>query len=400
MATEEDEDHPTRTELTAGMTTESVARTLRLNLETSTRKTDRVRSAIDDWQAVAGTVANYLPSFPSSRWSGRDTGLRHVAEREAPDDHSLYAHDVYAAAYKVQEAFNSWNERGREGDRPTGEFGEGNYIRLCSCCTRPGRRVAVVENDRGYGLRAKVLRGKDPLWFHIRCGEYHRQYLDRLASAEIDYGVLEFRLDDDALFAHLSIKEDVEVYRPGEVSTRIGVDLGESTLYAAAVVNEDDEVVEVDMESGAEFRHHRTRLDRRRKELMQAGDLQGVRAVRGERQRYTEHVTHTVSRRIVKLAEKYAPAVIHLEELTDYRKTATDPIHDWPFALIQEQIAYKATARGIPIRIVDPHATSITCRKCGQQAPEARSGNTFYCGRCDYEVHADLNAAINIATDR
>lgn len=29
---------------------------------------------------------------------------------------------------------------------------------------------------------------------------------------------------------------------------------------------------------------------------------------------------------------------------------------------------------------------------------DARSGETFHCRRCDYEVHADVNAAINIAT--
>ncbi|MDS0477913.1 transposase [Natrinema sp. 1APR25-10V2] len=383
-------------EFTAGTTTESVARTLRLKLETSNQKNSRIRDAVDDWQTVAKIIAAYLPSFPPYRWSGRDTQLTRVAAREAPDDLNLYAHDRNAAAYKAQEAFNSWNERGRDGERPIGEFGNSDYLRICSCCTKPSRRVEIVENERGYGLRAKIVPREDPLWFHIDCGEYQREYLERLVAGDLSYGALEFRLNDGDLFAHLSIEEEVEVYRPEDVSTRIGVDLGETTLYAAAVVD-DEEIVEVEMESGAEFRHHRERLDRRRTELMEAGDLRGVRAIRGERERYTNHVTNTATREIVRLAERHTPAVIHLENLTDYRETATDPIHDWPYARLQEQISYKATERGIPVRFVDPAGTSTTCRKCGQRTPEARTGDTFHCRRCDYEVHADVNGAINIA---
>lgn len=65
--------------------------------------------------------------------------------------------------------------------------------------------------------------------------------------------------------------------------------------------------------------------------------------------------------------------------------------------MLQEKIAYKATAEGIPVETVNPRDTSITCRKCGQAVLEFRDGADFACRVCGYEVHADVNGAINIA---
>ncbi|EMA31708.1 hypothetical protein C446_15298, partial [Halobiforma nitratireducens JCM 10879] len=162
-------------------------------IETSDRKNKLVREVIDDWQTIADRIADYLPSFYRYQWSGRQATLTRLAERLEPDDSSLYAHDRNAAAYKVQEAFGSWYDRGCPGDRPVGEFGSSNYLRKCSCCTKPSRHVEIVENDRGFGLRVKVKPRVDPVWFHIRCGEYQREYLDGLVSGDLSYGVAPLR---------------------------------------------------------------------------------------------------------------------------------------------------------------------------------------------------------------
>ena len=47
---------------------------------------------------------------------------------------------------------------------------------------------------------------------------------------------------------------------------------------------------------------------------------------------------------------------------------------------------------------VDPRHTSQTCSCCGQQARNnRRSRSRFVCRSCGFELHADLNAARNIA---
>lgn len=58
---------------------------------------------------------------------------------------------------------------------------------------------------------------------------------------------------------------------------------------------------------------------------------------------------------------------------------------------------YKAIEAGIPVTTVDPAGTSDSCRQCGAENPAFRDGDLFECWECGYEVHADVNAAINIA---
>jgi IS605 OrfB family transposase len=232
-------------------------------------------------------------------------------------------------------------------------------------------------------------------------GEYQREYLEVITDGEGDNGSAEVHLSDSgAAFLHLTVTQDVEVYEPDDVPRWVGVDIGENVLYAATVVAEDDGEVTieaVDMERGREFRHHRERLKQKRSRLQEQDDLRGVRAVRDEHRRYTKHVLDTASRRIVDLAIEHAPCAIAIEDLTHYRETADDPIHDFPYAELQQKISYKATDEGIPVTANDPAETSITCRKCGETNPQMRDGSEFECWDCGYEVHADVNAAINIA---
>jgi IS605 OrfB family transposase len=264
-----------------------------------------------------------------------------------------------------------------------------------------GRRQ-IVSNNQGYGLEVSIIydRSLEPssTWFHVDVGEYQHKWLQKVTDGDADIGVVELRYDDnDQLWAHVSVSKPVEVYEPKDVETVVGVDFGERVLWSAAVVGPDG-VESVELESGREFRHYRDQLEQRRKKLSKKGDLKGVRETRGDRERYTEQETHTATRRIVDLASEHAPCKIRFEELSDYRQTATDAIHDWPHGMLTGQLAYKATEAGLPVEAINPAETSITCRKCGETNPAFRNGDDFECWTCGYEVHADVNAAMNIAT--
>jgi len=202
--------------------------------------------------------------------------------------------------------------------------------------------------------------------------------------------------DDGTLYCHLSVTWPVETYEAGDLSTTVGVDLNADPLTVAAVVCGDD-VHAVEFESGGEYRHHRERVKQRRDEAMEAGNLKAIRDARLNYRRYTDHITNVASRGVVDLAVKHAPCEIHLEDLTNYRETADNPIHDWPYAEIQEKITAKAREEGLPVQLIDPRGTSMTCRQCGEENPAMRDGREFECWECGYEVHADVNAAINIA---
>jgi len=370
-----------------------ITRTIRCKLETSQRKNALVEKGVDAYQQVAGHMADVLPSYRAYEWNLRNTQMYHQSKRALPDNDTNYKTTLAQMAMNdVVESYTSWRERGQQGDSPKSEFGEASYFALrhddCD----------LHENDRGWGLKTSFI-SFNPIWFHLRPGEYQRAFLERVTDADdpAEAGSCELHLHDDGtLYAHLTVSWPVEVYQPAAVTTTVGVDLNDDPLVCIAVVD-DDEVTDVRLESGAEYRHHRERVKERRAEAMRQADLKAIKDTRLQYRRYTDHITNVASKRVVEMASAYAPAVIHLENLTYYRETAKDPIHDWPFAEIQEKIAYKAQEEGIPVQTVDPKNTSITCRECGETNPEFRDGHEFECWDCGYEVHADVNAAINIA---
>jgi hypothetical protein len=68
-----------------------------------------------------------------------------------------------------------------------------------------------------------------------------------------------------------------------------------------------------------------------------------------------------------------------------------------PTATLQRAIDGMALRNGIPVRYVNPRHTSLECNQCGFINPKNRHGVHFKCLKCGYRVHADANAAINIA---
>ena len=129
-----------------------------------------------------------------------------------------------------------------------------------------------------------------------------------------------------------------------------------------------------------------------------------LRALRGKQARFRRDCDHVLSKQIVRSTPPGATIV--LENLTDIRKrtksrkkTKTSRrIHSWSFAQIKSFIVYKAEERGCMVAGVDPRHTSQTCSCCGHTARNnRRSRGRFVCRVCGFELHADLNAARNIA---
>jgi len=380
-------------EFTPDTTQIEITRTVRCKLETSQTKNELVETGIAAYQQVADYMAAHLPSYPEWEWTPQHSHMYHHAKRGLPDDDTNYKTTLALTAQKeVAEAFASWRERGKPGNRPQRDFGDANYLQLGS------QDIELVRNDQGWGIKCRFISYK-PVWFHIDAGEFQREFLSRVTDedSEASAGSAELHLHDDGtLYCHLTVSWPVETYEIDDVTTRVGVDLNDDPLAAIAVWDGND-VVKVDLESGAEFRHHRERMKRAKDQAMGDGNLKVIRDARRNYQKYTDHITNRVSRRVVDIAAEYAPCAIHLEDLTYLRETVDDPIHDWPYAQIQDQIVAKAQEEGLPVAIIDPRDTSRECRHCGTVSDMSRSDRDFECVECGYEVHADVNAAINIA---
>lgn len=381
--------------------TVSVTRTVKCKLQTSKRKNRLVRAGIDAYQSVLSYMADRVVSYPEHEWEPHHSHMYHQAKRGLPelpegiDGRGFKTTLAQQAQQQVAESFKSWRQRGKPGDSPDGEFGKGNYLSLRT------DDVTVVENDDGgYGLKTSFI-SYNPVWFRIVDGEYQREFLERITTDDdsATAGSAELHLSDSGtLHAHLTVTWDVDTYSVADVNTAVGVDLNDDPLAVAGVwSNAQQSVKDVEFVSGAEYRHHRERMKEAKDSAMADDNLRAVVDARRNYRKYTDHITNVASRRIVDLAVQHTPCQIVLEDLTHLRQTVSDPIHDWPYAEIQTKIISKAEEEGIPVSMVDPHDTSTTCRKCGECNPAMRSGRDFECWNCEYTVHADLNAALNIA---
>jgi putative transposase len=149
------------------------------------------------------------------------------------------------------------------------------------------------------------------------------------------------------------------------------------------------------------------RLFHLKRKLQQKGTRSAkrhLRRVRRKQARFRRNTDHMLSKQIVASVEPGATLVV--ENLTDMRKrtkvrrrTQTSRrVHSWSFAQLKGFIAYKAEERGCTVVAVDPRHTSQACSRCGHTARNnRRSRGRFVCRKCGYELHADLNAARNIA---
>ena len=129
-----------------------------------------------------------------------------------------------------------------------------------------------------------------------------------------------------------------------------------------------------------------------------------LRRVRHRQARFRRDCDHVLSKQIVRSVEPGATLV--LENLTNIRsrvkmrpRSETQRrVHAWSFAQLKAFLVYKAEERGCMVVAVDPRHTSQACSRCGHTARNnRRSRELFVCRACGYSLHADLNAARNIA---
>jgi IS605 OrfB family transposase len=402
--------------------TESLTLTVQCKVETSQRKRRLLRDRVDEWQEILAYAGEMMPSVDHWDWGANSRPINHLVNNEfsypdeaEPDDRTstVPRHTAYQAGYKAGEAFSAWHERGRDGNNPRGDWGDGDFMRFCGCCHSSDNCFVAHGNGR-YGIKIKhsttgTYQPNETEWLGIYApSDYQRDKLDAIAAGEASMGAFEIRMGDPC-YIHIPVKTDVDVYKVGSVNRWLGVDLGEANVFAAVVINDDGEVVSTDdgpqahIESGSEFRRYRNELSAKGDALREKGDLKGVRESKGLRERYTDQKTHEYAVQIVKLAKRNTPIEIVLEDLTGYRESAYDPIHDWPHSELAEKIVYKATQAGIPVKTdIDPAGTSTTCPERGDSSPEKRiSRDEFYCRRCDYgPLNSDFVAAVNIARKR
>ncbi len=183
-----------------------------------------------------------------------------------------------------------------------------------------------------------------------------------------------------------------------DVESALGVDLGVTNIATTS---------DGDILTSESIEQNRQQQQRLRSDLQARGSLSAKRHLRklaGRQRRFQKDINHQISKRLVETAQRTNRAIA-LEELTGIRARTRASGADqrarhsnWAFAQLRTFIVYKARLVGIPVILVDPRYTSQRCCVCGHiEKANRRSQSEFLCCACGQAVHADVNAAKNIA---
>ena len=125
-----------------------------------------------------------------------------------------------------------------------------------------------------------------------------------------------------------------------------------------------------------------------------------LRKISRKEERFVSEVNHCISKEIVAMPFD----ILAIEDLTSIRvqrrKKGTDfsrKLNNWAFNELEQFLRYKAEAMGKSVVIIDPRYTSQKCSNCGHIYKGNRKRHSFKCVKCGFQIHADLNAARNIA---
>jgi len=194
------------------------------------------------------------------------------------------------------------------------------------------------------------------------------------------------------LYTTVNVEEPPE----GEPEDVLGIDMG---IVNIATTSDGDNF------AGAHLNSLRARNRRLRKRLQRKDTKSAKRLLvkrRVKESRFATSVNHTISKRIVAVAQGTNRALA-LEDLSGIRDrvSARKPhraaLHSWSFFQLRQHIEYKARLAGVRVIAVDPRNTSRTCPCCGHVSKANRPHrDLFLCVSCGFDGPADYIASLNL----
>ncbi len=217
--------------------------------------------------------------------------------------------------------------------------------------------------------------------------EYYRQYLEW----EFKTSTLRYNRQQNTFYLHVVIHK----LSPEPVGDKVlGIDRG---------------IVNIAVTSNNKFFNSKPIKNVRAKYAFLRAKLQSkgtksanklLRKISRKEQRFVSGVNHCISKEIVSMPFD----IFAIEDLTSIRVQSrtrgidfTQKLNNWAFYELEQFIRYKAEAMSKSVVTIDPRYTSQKCSNCGHIYKGNRKGHSFKCVKCGFQIHADLNAARNIA---
>jgi putative transposase len=248
---------------------------------------------------------------------------------------------------------------------------------------RYNKRVIRIVFEHGYATVASV-NGRVKVCFTIPT--YYEQYL----GWEIRSSALNYDSRNDLFYLHVTLR--AESPKPSGNNV-LGIDRG---IVNVAVCSNNV------FFNDSEVKNTRAKYAYLRNEIQSKGTKSAKRLLKKisrKERRFVTDVNHCIAKDIVNMPFD----VIALEDLTSIRvqkrrgKNFNRKLNNWSFYQLEQFIRYKAEALGKQVVSVDPRFSSQKCSKCGHTYKGNRDGSSYRCRSCGFQIHADLNAARNIA---
>ena len=376
-------------------------RTLPVKLVVDESDRDALLETIDQYKQCANATSDYC-------WD--DTDYKKTTKYPVKDelyhdlkaDHDLTANLVQQAIFQAVEAVKSGLERLKKNE-PTSQ------PEFTADTARYDKRAATFHTDH---VSLSTVDGRIKADYVLPADETNTPFEEYLHGDDCEFptSTLHYKPFEDEFWFHIGFKriaEDTDSTQTDatvpEHNTVLGIDLGVESLAVASTGR---------FWTADELDHWHREFEHRRSDLQRTGTQEAHRTlqrVSTQERAYYKQYLHVVANEIVEEAVEHDCSVIAFEELTDIRKRATGATwhHRWRFNRLYEYVEYKSQAYGIDVEELDrsPQAqtvpayyTSQRCSSCGFTHEDNRpTREQFQCQKCEYENHADYNAAKNVA---
>jgi Putative transposase DNA-binding domain len=339
-----------------------------------------------------GYAAPCFPSPLSQRW-------QRVAIQQAAGIARSWRSNHQRAQEEFADILAAWLEEEHPPEEIPSEWTPWQTPMLKQTVIQANANVALLqpsqETSFAYWLRVSTLESRQPIFVPVTLSAYHQRCL---AGKQVDSGVTLLR-KADGWWLTLTYEEEIPVQTPPDALV-VGVDVGVTHFLTTSTGKHYGS-----FQGTLAKRHQRDREKRRRKAKLRACLKQkGVERLPSTRNpKLARTVRQEINRAVNELYREHSGGQLAFEQLNVATmrfkaRRMNAYLYASNLAHIPTQVAWGAAKRGVRATAVKSAYSSQECPRCHFADRSNRPAQqTFCCGVCGWQMHADHNAAVNIA---
>jgi IS605 OrfB family transposase len=339
-----------------------------------------------------GYAAPCFPSPLSQRW-------QRVAIQQAAGIARSWRSNHQRAQEEFADVLAAWLEEEHPLEETPPEWTSWQTPMLKQTVIQANANAALLqpsqETSFAYWLRVSTLESRQPIFLPVMLSAYHQRCL---AGKQVNSSVTLMR-KADGWWLTLTYEEEIPVQTSSNAPV-VGVDVGITQFLTTSTGKHYGS-----FQGSLAKRHQRDREKRRRKAKLRACLKQkGVERLPSTRNpKLARTVRQEINRAVNELYREHPGGQLAFEQLNvagmrSKARRMNSYLYASNLAHILKQLAWRAAKRGVGATAVKSAYTSQECPRCHFADRSNRPAQqTFCCGVCGWQAHADHNAAVNIA---